>query len=129
LFNYSGFELNITVQKTLDHLSNAALAMGAMNVGAGLRFSISTQYIKQMLFTAAVKLFVMPLITVSVLYIIGVKDTALAIGVLYSGLPCASTSYVLAKQLGGDFDLMASIITVTTLCALISLGFWMYFLS
>ena len=129
LFNYSGFELNIGIKKTLESLSNSALAMGAMNVGAGLRFTINTQYIKQIGFTSVIKLFGLPLVTTAILYIMGVKDTALAVGVLYSGLPCASTSYVLAKQLGGDFELMASIITVTTICALASLTLWMYLLS
>jgi malonate transporter len=32
-------------------------------------------------------------------------------------LPTASASYILARQLGGDYELMATIITVQTLLA------------
>ena len=32
-------------------------------------------------------------------------------------LPTASAAYILARQLGGDYDLMATIITVQTLLA------------
>jgi len=129
LFNYSGFELNIGIKKTLESLSNSALAMGAMNVGAGLRFNINTHYLKQITIAGVVKLFALPLISIIVLPLMSVTGMPLAIGILYSGLPCASTSYVLAKQLGGDYDLMASIITITTIFSVLSLSFWMYVLA
>lgn len=129
LFNYSGFELNLGIKKTLESLSNSALAIGAMNVGSGLKFNIDTHYFKQICIAGVIKLFILPMITITVLLMMSVTGTTLAIGVLYSGLPCASTSYVLAKQLGGDHDLMASIITITTIFSVLSLSLWMYVLS
>lgn len=129
IFNYSGFELNIGIKKTLESLSNAALAMGMMNVGAGLRFNINIHYLKQIAFAGVTKLFILPIISVIVLSCLSVTGMPLAIGMLYSGIPCASTSYVLARQLGGDYDLMASIITITTIVSVLSLSFWMYLLS
>jgi malonate transporter len=128
IFNYSGLELNIAIKKTLESLSNSALAMGAMNVGAGLRFNINIDYLKHIFTSSVIKLFVLPIISIIVLSALSVSGMPLAIGMLYSGLPCASTSYVLAKQLGGDHDLMASIITVTTIFSVLSLSFWMYLL-
>ncbi|MES2215347.1 MAG: AEC family transporter [Pseudomonadota bacterium] len=129
LFNYSDFELNIGIKKTLESLSNSALAMGMMNVGAGLRFNINIHYLKQIALAGVLKLFALPIVSFIVLSCLSVSGMPLAVGLLYSGVPCASTSYVLAKQLGGDHDLMASIITLTTIVSVLSLSLWMYLLT
>ena len=44
-----------------------------------------------------------------------------AVAVLYNGLPTSASSYVLARQMGGDGKLMAGIITATTLAAALTL--------
>jgi len=49
--------------------------------------------------------------------------------ILYSALPCASTSYMLSKQLGGDADSMARIITATTVLSLLFLPLVVYILN
>ena len=129
IFNYLGLEMNIGLHHTLVSLSNAALAMGLMNVGAGLKFKFNEHYINRMLLSGAVKLCILPIITAIILSILAIDGTPKAIGVLYSGLPCASTAYILSKQLGGDADLMASIITVTTVISVFTLSVIMYFVS
>lgn len=129
LFNYSGLELSTGLQKTLSSLSDSALAIGMLNVGAGLKFVISSANIKLILFTSGIKLVAFPIITVIVLSIMSITGTTKAIGILYSCLPCASTAYVLSRQLGGDPDSMASIITFTTILSVISLSLLMYILT
>lgn len=44
--------------------------------------------------------------------------TELAAVVLYAALPCSASAYVLARLMGGDAQMMASIITVHTLAAI-----------
>ena len=56
-----------------------------------------------------------------------IDDTARSVGMLYSALPCASTAYILSKQMGGDADLMASIITTTTVLSVFTISMVMYF--
>lgn len=129
MFNYAGFSLNIGIKNTLDSLSNAALAMGIMNVGAGLRFVINLYDLKYITIAGVIKLLIFPVITMAVLSLMSVEQTPKALGVLYSGLPCATTSYVLSKQLGGDHNLMASIITITTIFSVLSLSLLMYVLG
>ena len=129
VFNYAGFEMNIGVKKTLHTLSDSALAMGLMNVGSGLKFTINSLYINRMAFTGITKLCILPAVTTLVLSFSSIEETHKAIGILYSGLPCASTAYILSKQLGGDADLMASIITVTTALSVFSLSIIMYLMA
>lgn len=126
IFNYSDFQLNMGIKNTLTSLSNSALAIGIMNVGAGLKFSLDAEDFKHVTISCVIKLLVFPLISMAVLSMMSITGTQKAIGILYSGLPAASTSYVLAKQLGGDSDLMASIITITTILSVFTLSLIMY---
>lgn len=125
-FNYLDLKLNICIKNTLESLSDAALAMGIMNVGSGLRFTINSEYFAQIKISFLVKLLILPIVTFIILSIISVTGVPKHVGILYSGLPCATTSYVLSKQLGGDHDLMASIITVTTILSVLTLSLLLY---
>lgn len=129
MFNYAELTLNIGIKNTLDSLSNAALAMGILNVGAGLRFVVNLYDIKYITITSTVKLLIFPIITMIILSLTSIGDVPKAIGVLYSGLPCATTSYVLSRQFGGDYNLMASIITITTIFSVLSLSLLLYILG
>lgn len=129
IFNYSGLKLHLGVQKTIASLSDSALAIGMLNVGAGLKFIICPARFRPVLFATLVKLMIFPIITVIILSIMSISSTTRSIGILYSCLPCASTAYVLSRQLGGDYESMASIITFTTIFSLVSLPIFMYLLG
>lgn len=126
LFNYLDMHLNIGIKNTLDTLSDAALAIGIMNVGSGLKFIVDSKDLYLISITGIAKLLIFPLISFVILSIMSVTGISKEIGILYSGLPCATTSYVLSKQLGGDHSLMASIITITTIFSVLTLSLLMY---
>lgn len=127
--NYAGIELNLGVKSTIANLSSSAVAIGMLSVGAALNFTLSNMNFKQILFTSAMKLMIFPVITFLVLTLMSITGTAKSIGILYSCLPCASSSYVLSKQMGGDAESMASIITFSTMFSVISLSVLMYILG
>ena len=126
VFNYSNLELHLGLKKTLDSLSNAALAIGMLNVGAGLNFTIRQELLHNVMFTSFVKLVAFPLVSVVVLWLMSIEGIDRSVGILYSCLPCASTAYVLSRQLDGDPDSMASIITFTTFFSVVTISIIMY---
>ncbi len=129
LFNYLDFEMNLAIHKTLHSLSDAALAIGLINVGAGLNFAISSVYVQRILFTGGVKLCLLPVVTGVILTMFMIDDMPKAIGMLYSALPCASTAYILSKQMKGDADLMAAIITGTTIFSVFTISIVMWWVG
>jgi len=129
IFNYSDLELHLGLKKTLDSLSNAALAIGMLNVGAGLNFTIKQELLQSVVFTSFIKLIIFPLISFVVLWLMSIDGIDRSVGILYSSLPCASTAYVLSRQLGGDPDSMASIITFTTFFSVVTISIIMYILG
>ncbi|MFV9860966.1 MAG: AEC family transporter [Rickettsia aeschlimannii] len=129
VFNYSNLELHLGLKKTLDSLSNAALAIGMLNVGAGLNFTIRQELLHNVMFTSFVKLVAFPLVSVVVLWLMSIDGLDRSVGILYSCLPCASTAYVLSRQLDGDPDSMASIITFTTFFSVVTISIIMYIIG
>lgn len=129
LFNYLNITLNSGVQQTLDYLSNTALVIGMLIVGAGLKCTIQQKHFKQTLFTSSIKLILMPIITLIVLWFMNVNGIHKSIGMLFSSLPCASSSYILSKRLGGDTETMSSIITLTTIFSILSLSLTIYIIN
>ncbi|MDF1552684.1 MAG: AEC family transporter [Deferrisomatales bacterium] len=98
----------------LSLLGRAALTIGLLAAGAGLQLQRIRRSRGLILATAGLKLVVLPLLTALVCKILGVDGLPATVAVLFSALPGAPSAYILARQMGGDAPLMASIITVET---------------
>ena len=128
-FNYLQLTLNVGIENTIHSLANSALAIGILIVGAGIKLKVAPEHFKQVVFASSVKLILMPVITFIVLWLMGITGTAKSVGILFSCLPCASSSYILSRQLGGDPETMSSIITFTTIFSILSLSLLVYILG
>lgn len=100
-------------------LGAAALPVGLLAVGAGLDPAAARAAGRIVMATTGLKLVVLPLATFAACLAFGVGGTALAVAVMYATLPGSSTSYVMARQMGGDAPLMAGIVTATTVAAML----------
>jgi predicted permease len=120
ILNLSGIGLPRLIEPLLGILSQAALPVGLLAVGAGLRFT-ALAAAKLVATASALKLVAMPFFVFILLDGLGVGNPHLLIAVLFAGSSVAPSSYVLARQLGGDATLMAGIVTATTLAAMATL--------
>jgi len=98
-------------------LSAAALPCGLMIVGAALSPGALGGHAPRVALSAAAKFLALPLLSLGAGRLLGLQPEALGAVVFYQAQPAATASYVLARQLGGDAELMASIVTVQTLLA------------
>jgi malonate transporter len=98
-------------------LSAAALPCGLMIVGAALSPGALGCHARGVALSAAAKFLALPLLSLEAGRLLGLQPEALGAVVFYQAQPAATASYVLARQLGGDAELMASIVTVQTLLA------------
>lgn len=121
LLNASGIGSPPVIGPFLDILGKAALPVGLMAVGAGLDFAAVRPAGGRVAFAAALKLLALPVLTFAAGWLLGLDALALSVAVLYAALPCSASSYVLARQMGGDAPLMAGIITATTVAAALTL--------
>jgi predicted permease len=63
----------------------------------------------------------MPGVAVGFCLLLGLRAVSFEVAMLCVAAPVATSAYILSRQLGGDFTLMASIITVTTLLSLLTI--------
>lgn len=117
-FHLLGLGLPPGVEPALRALGAAALPLGLLCVGAALEFSTARQWIRPVALSSAVKFVLLPLITAVAVSLAGLTGPALLTAVLFQSLPTASSSYILARQLGGNAPLMAGITAVQTVLAM-----------
>lgn len=122
LINISGVGVPIIFVKTLAILSAAALPLGLLSVGFGLELSHMSSAKYELFLSVILKLVVFPVVIVAVAYFFKVNQEALFVLIIFASMPTASSSYILARQLGGDIKLMSSIITLQTLISIATIG-------
>lgn len=102
-------------------LGRAALPFGLLAVGAALRWQYVAECRLAESVVCFVKLLALPALTAVLLGRLGVSGVALTIGVLFTALPTAPSAYLLARELGGDAEAMAALLSVQTVLALFTL--------
>jgi hypothetical protein len=112
------FEL---ARPTVEILARSSLSLGLLCVGAGLDLSRLGEHRRAIGATLGLKLLVMPAATALFCRLLGVEGLTAAAAILFASVPISASSYVLARQLGGDAGLMASLITLTTIAAAVTM--------
>lgn len=121
--NYIGIDLPIIINKTLAILSATALPLGLLSVGFGLVIKEINSSKAQILNANIAKLVLTPIIMFFIAKFFELDSQMISILVIFAVLPTAPSSFVLARQLGGDIRLMSSIITVQTLVSVLFIIF------
>lgn len=98
-------------------LGRAALPSGLMAVGAALVPGEFRTHVRGLGVSMVARFALLPLAAFGVGRLFNLPVEALGVLVLFQAQPTATSAYLLARQLGGDAELMASIITGQTLLA------------
>lgn len=114
LFRLLPFELYQPVNVTLQLAGMSALGMGLMAIGAALRLEGMTLKRFALFPSSVLKLLVYPALMACVGFFLGVTGAEIQYLVLCAAVPTASNGYLLARQLGGDAELYATITTFQT---------------
>ena len=113
--NLSGFALPGVVFTTLDLAGRAALGVGLMAVGAGLLPARLFQASVPMWTGILLRPVLAPALFVGVALALGLDHGTVLAGSLVFVVPAASNGYIVARQMGGDAELYAAILTWQTL--------------
>ncbi|WP_439514215.1 AEC family transporter [Oceanibaculum nanhaiense] len=115
--NALGLGLPPVIGPTLDIIGRAALPLGLLCVGAGLHFGALKAGRTGIVLASVLKLLGLPLLASLACLSFGVEGVTAQVTILFSAAPAAASSYILARQLGGDHQLMAGILTVQVIAA------------
>lgn len=123
--NLAGLELPAPALKLLARLGDAAVALGLLAVGAGLRLgTVAPRAAAPNAYLLTVKLLAMPLVAWGLAGALDLPTLYAQIAVLFAALPTASSAFILAQRMGGDGASVAWQISVSTLLAMLSMPLW-----
>jgi predicted permease len=129
LLNLAPIEVPVVLLNTVSILSQAALPLGLLSVGVGLQLTHMAQAKYPLFLATFLKLLIFPLVMFLLAKWFDLPLMQQYILLLFACMPTASSSFILARQLGGDLKLMSSIITVQTLLCIVTLSFVIAFIS
>ncbi|HYF54687.1 MAG TPA: AEC family transporter [Salinarimonas sp.] len=112
-----GLGLPPGLEGALRALGQASLPLGLLCVGAALDFRSARAWTGPIAVASLVKFGLMPGLTFAACRLMGLDGAAAAVALIFHTLPTASSSYILARQLGGDAPLMAGITAIQTVLA------------
>jgi len=119
--NLAGLHLPDLVATTLSRIGAAALPLGLMAVGAGLRFGALRQAPWLASGLMAIRHAVLPAVGIALVLWLRLPPAQQAVIVAFAAMPTASSAYVLATRMGGNGAYVAGLVTVSTLLAMVGL--------
>lgn len=124
-FSLAGWSLPESLRTTIGLLSQASLPMGLIAVGAGLHLRGMNHHRGTLWYGVTVKLVVLPAVAWGLAILFGLREVYLHAVVLMAALPLSTVSYVLAVRMGGDGNIAAAQVAVTTVLAMVTLPLWL----
>ncbi|MEM6461030.1 MAG: AEC family transporter [Pseudomonadota bacterium] len=126
LMRYFAVPIYAPVEQAIDLIASAALGMGLLMVGAGLRIRDTVRPQPIALLPVILKLFLFPALVVCLSWLFGVRGEMLTILATIGAVPTAMNGYLLARQMGGDAPLYATIATLQTAAAFFTIPLVIY---
>lgn len=121
LANLLGLRLPASIEPAVSRIGAASLALGLMAAGAGMQFSSLARAKVLGLSLIAIKHLLLPVSAYALTRLLGLKPTEALVLMAFSGLPTASSAYVLAARMGYDGAIVAALVTASVLMGLVSL--------
>jgi len=121
LFNLVGLRLPALAEVTLSRTGAAALPLGLMAVGAGLRLGALREGPRLAAALLTIRHLLLPAAALAIVTLLDLPLQQQLVVVIFAALPTSSSAYVLAVQMGGHGPYVASLVTLSTGLAMASL--------
>jgi malonate transporter and related proteins len=123
--NLLGLKLPEAAALTLNRIGLAALPLGLMAVGAGLRFGALRDAPGLAAALLGIRHAALPLLALGLGHWLALPAGQRVMLLTFAALPTASSCYVLAARMGGHAAFVAGLVTLSTLVGMLSLPFWL----
>lgn len=123
--NLSGLRLPELAAITLQKIGLAALPLGLMAVGAGLRLGALKDAPRLATALLAIRHLLLPLWALVLARLLALPPAQAQLLLVFAAMPTASSAYVLAVRMGGHGPFVAGLVTVSTLLGMLILPLWL----
>ena len=119
--NLAGLRLPDLAATTMVRIGAAALPLGLMAAGAGLRFGALREAPGLASGLLAIRHLALPAVAILLVVQLKLPPAQQAVVVAFSAMPTSSSAYVLAARMGGNGAYVAGLVTMSTLLAMVGL--------
>jgi malonate transporter len=123
--NAAGVSFPEAVATTLQRIGVAALPIGLLAVGAGLRVGGLKKGPWLATTLLGIRHAVLPAVGLGLTLLLALSPEQRHIAVLFAAMPTASSAFVLASRMGGDGPYVAALVTASTLLGMVSIPIWL----
>ena len=124
LFNFTGVP-EILFQ-AIDIVGAGGLGLALLTVGGGMRMGAAAQHKLLLAIGVLTRLLGMPLIVIGMSWLLGLEGLPRTVAIIAGAVPTAASAYVMARKMGGDAELMSSIVTFQVIIAFFTLPLFIY---
>ncbi len=112
------------VHDTLNILGAAALPIMLLCVGANLKLRGLSGEVKPIIAASFGKLILFPMVVMGLALALGLPPLQAQVALIIAALPTGAAAFTLSRQLGGDAQLMATVITAQTVLSFVTMPLW-----
>lgn len=123
--NLLGLRFVDPIAPMLQRIGQAALPLGLMAVGAGLKLGGLWAGPGLAAGLLGIRHVLLPLAALALVSLLGVPQAQQPVVVAFAAMPTASSAYVLAMRMGGNGPYVAGLITLSTLLGMASIPLWL----
>ena len=118
-----GFHMPEWLAPTFSRLGQTGLVLGLMAAGAGMQLSALPRAKVLGVAVLGIKHLVLPILAWLLAKAFQLDATQTTVLLIFAAMPTASSAYVLAARMGFNGPYVASLVTLSTLLAMLSLPF------
>lgn len=123
-FNFSG--IPDILFDSIEIIGAGGLGLALLAVGAGLKMGQAMQHKALLTLGVLTRLIGMPAIVIAMSWLVGLDGLARSVAIIAGAVPTASSAYVMARKMGGNAELMSSIVTFQVVVAFFTLPLFIY---
>lgn len=114
LWSFFHLPMPTILDRSLSIASGMTLPLALLSIGGSFSAAKLKGDIWKAALATAMKLVLLPLVTIAFMLLLGVSGLDFAIGLLMAGAPTAVATYIMASRMGGDGELAGTIVMMAT---------------
>ena len=126
LFLLIDIPLPAACDKIISQLSGVTTPLSLLVLGASLNWQGVKSNRSELIATVVCKQFVVPFVMLTLAVLCGFRNETLGVLLICFGAPCAVSSYPMAQAMGGDAELAAGQVVLTTVFSMATMFIFIY---
>ncbi|GAA0182488.1 AEC family transporter [Clostridium sediminicola] len=126
VYSLVGLELPIMAERTLNYFDRLVTPLALITVGSSFDFMSSVENLKPSILASIIKLFILPLIMVTLAIRMGFPNEDIVLIYILFGVPSTLGTYMITAAMNGDKELAANIIMLTTILSTILMTLFVF---